>query len=135
MKDYDHWEKTKKLEKYAEIYENFKPVFQNFFLENFLQPGVWFERRLKYIKSVATSSIVGYILGIGDRHVQNILVDKDTGEVVHIDFGIAFEQGKILPHAELIPFRLTRDILAPMGICGTNGIFKKWVLQIFQNFC
>lgn len=31
--------------------------------------------------------MVGYILGIGDRHVKNILIDKTTGEVIHIDFG------------------------------------------------
>lgn len=31
--------------------------------------------------------MVGYILGLGDRHVQNILIDKRTGEVIHIDFG------------------------------------------------
>lgn len=37
--------------------------------------------------SVATSSMVGYILGLGDRHLQNILIDKKTAEVVHIDFG------------------------------------------------
>jgi ataxia telangiectasia mutated family protein len=133
MRDLDNFsDKNKKLEKYLEIYENFKPVFHHFFLESFLQPGVWFERRLKYIKSVATTSIVGYILGIGDRHVQNILIDKGSGEVVHIDFGIAFEQGKILPHAELIPFRLTRDIIAPMGISGVNGIFKKLCEKILS---
>lgn len=39
---------------------------------------------------------MGYILGIGDRHSQNILVDVLTAEVVHIDFGIMFEQGKVL---------------------------------------
>lgn len=36
---------------------------------------------------MAASSMVGYILGIGDRHVQNILIDKTTAEVIHIDFG------------------------------------------------
>lgn len=34
--------------------------------------------------------MVGYILGLGDRHVQNILVDKRTAEVIHIDFGTVF---------------------------------------------
>ena len=56
-------------------------------------------------KSVATNSMIGYILGLGDRHVQNILVDKTTAELVHIDLGVAFEQGRILPTPETIPFR------------------------------
>ena len=36
--------------------------------------------------------MIGHVLGLGDRHGQNILLDKKTGEVVHIDLGIAFEQ-------------------------------------------
>lgn len=31
--------------------------------------------------------MVGYILGIGDRHVQNMLIDEKTAEIIHIDFG------------------------------------------------
>lgn len=41
-----------------------------------------------YICSVATNSIVGYILGLGDRHVLNILIDKNTAEFIHIDLGM-----------------------------------------------
>lgn len=39
--------------------------------------------------------------------------------------GIAFEQGKIQTTPETVPFRLTRDFVAPMGVCGTNGVFTK----------
>lgn len=31
---------------------------------------------------------VGYILGLGDRHIQNILIDTNTAELVHIDLGM-----------------------------------------------
>jgi predicted unusual protein kinase regulating ubiquinone biosynthesis (AarF/ABC1/UbiB family) len=34
-------------------------------------------------------------LAIGDRHMSNILVHMRTGEVIHIDFGIVFELGKV----------------------------------------
>lgn len=30
---------------------------------------------------------VGYIVGLGDRHIQNILIDEQTAELVHIDLG------------------------------------------------
>lgn len=33
-------------------------------------------------------SIVGYIIGLGDRHLDNILIDFESGEVVHIDYSI-----------------------------------------------
>ncbi len=32
-------------------------------------------------------STVGYIVGLGDRHIQNILIDEQTAELVHIDLG------------------------------------------------
>jgi len=32
--------------------------------------------------------MVGYILGLGDRHFQNILIDNITAELIHIDFGM-----------------------------------------------
>ncbi|XP_055910182.1 serine/threonine-protein kinase ATM [Eupeodes corollae] len=116
---------NQRLQVYQHICEKIKPVFHYFFFEKFLVPGIWFERRLAYTKSIATTSIVGFILGLGDRHVQNILIDELTAEVIHIDFGIAFEQGKIMPTPETVPFRLTRDIVAPMGISEADGVFRR----------
>ena len=34
---------------------------------------------------------VGYILGLGDRHPGNLMVARESGKVVHIDFGDCFE--------------------------------------------
>ncbi|XP_055323121.1 serine/threonine-protein kinase ATM isoform X2 [Sitodiplosis mosellana] len=112
-------------ENYKTICDNIKPVFHHFFLEHFNNPGVWFERRMAYAHSLATTSMIGYILGIGDRHVSNILIDKTTAELIHIDFGIAFEQGKCLPTPELIPFRLTRDLVDALGPSGVEGVYRK----------
>ncbi|XP_050523942.1 serine-protein kinase ATM isoform X2 [Daktulosphaira vitifoliae] len=111
--------------KYLEVCKKLKPVFRYFFFEKFVSPSIWFERRQAYIHSVATSSMVGYILGIGDRHVQNILIDNETAELIHIDFGIAFDQGTLLTTPETVPFRLSRDIEDGMGICGIEGTFRK----------
>ncbi len=32
-------------------------------------------------------SIVGYVLGLGDRHPSNIMLDRGSGKLLHIDFG------------------------------------------------
>lgn len=72
--------------------ESFQPVMRYFFREKHKQPMAWFAMRLNYTRSVATTSIVGHILGLGDRHTSNILLDTATGEAVHIDLGISFEQ-------------------------------------------
>nr|XP_024660798.1 serine-protein kinase ATM-like [Maylandia zebra] len=114
-----------KLQAYNEVCTKFRPVFRYFCMERFLDPAVWMEKRLAYTRSVATSSIVGYIVGLGDRHIQNILIDEQTAELVHIDLGVAFEQGKILPTPETVPFRLSRDIVDGMGITGVEGVFRR----------
>jgi ataxia telangiectasia mutated family protein len=85
----------------------------------------WCSRRLQYTRSVATTSMVGYVLGIGDRHTHNILVDNSTADVIHIDFGMVFEQGLTLPMPELVPFRLTREVVDGMGVSGYEGVFKR----------
>eukprot|EP00980_Cylindrotheca_fusiformis_P012607 scaffold3084_cov144-Cylindrotheca_fusiformis.AAC.55 len=47
----------------------------------------WLGRRTKYTRSLAVMSMVGYILGLGDRHPSNLMLDKLSGRVLHIDFG------------------------------------------------
>ncbi|CAL4109019.1 unnamed protein product, partial [Meganyctiphanes norvegica] len=107
-----------KLQVFMAILERFHPVFRHFFFENFPSPHKWYQTRLAYTRSVATNSMVGYILGLGDRHVENILVDKNTAELIHIDLGIAFEMGQILPTPETIPFRLTQETGNTVTIIG-----------------
>ncbi|OMO81453.1 hypothetical protein CCACVL1_12414, partial [Corchorus capsularis] len=114
-----------KRKAFQEVCENFRPVMHHFFVERFLQPADWFEKRLAYTRSVAASSMVGYIVGLGDRHTMNILIDQATAEVVHIDLGVAFEQGLMLKTPERVPFRLTRDIVDGMGVAGVEGIFRR----------
>jgi len=110
---------------YDKVCSMFKPVLRHFFLEMFHQPADWYKHRLAYTRSVAVNSIVGYVVGLGDRHSFNILIDKKSAEVIHIDLGIAFEQGRLLKTPELVPFRLTRDIVDGMGIFGVEGPMRK----------
>ena len=57
-------------------------------------------------------SIVDYIIGPSDRHQSNIMIQRNTGKVNHIDFGDAFEAAVLRPNfLEKVPFRLTRVIL------------------------
>ncbi|XP_058401259.1 serine-protein kinase ATM isoform X3 [Diceros bicornis minor] len=46
-----------KYETFMDVCQNFQPVFRYFCMEKFLDPAVWFEKRLAYTRSVATSSI------------------------------------------------------------------------------
>eukprot|EP01105_Mastigella_eilhardi_P021948 TRINITY_DN5365_c0_g1_i1.p1 TRINITY_DN5365_c0_g1~~TRINITY_DN5365_c0_g1_i1.p1 ORF type:complete len:2426 (-),score=601.66 TRINITY_DN5365_c0_g1_i1:7080-14204(-) len=86
---------------------------------------VWLERRTNYTRSVAVMSMVGYILGLGDRHPSNLMLERDTGQVIHIDFGDCFE---VAMHREKfpekIPFRLTRMLISAMEVSGIEGNFR-----------
>ncbi|KAI0046219.1 hypothetical protein FA95DRAFT_1520516 [Auriscalpium vulgare] len=115
----------KLVPRFREMREQFKPVMRHFFTEKHKMPMSWFAMRLNYTRSVATTSIVGHVLGLGDRHTSNILMDNVTGEAVHIDLGIAFEQGKLLPIPERVPFRMTTDMVDGMGTAGTQGVFQR----------
>ncbi|KKY23516.1 putative ataxia telangiectasia mutated [Diplodia seriata] len=114
-----------RLKVYREVCRNFNPVLRYFFLERFEDPDDWFEKRLAYTRSTAAISILGHVLGLGDRHCHNILLDQQSGEAVHIDLGVAFEAGRVLPVPEVVPFRLTRDVVDAMGYSGVEGVFRR----------
>ncbi len=70
-------------------------------------------------------SMVGYILGLGDRHGENILYDSTTGDCVHVDFNCLFNKGQTFEYPERVPFRLTRNMECAMGPMGKEGIFRR----------
>lgn len=77
---------------FIRVRHNFRPVMRHFFTEKQQDPMAWFAMRLCYSRSMAVGCMAGYVLGLGDRHGSNILIDRGTGELIHIDLGIAFEQ-------------------------------------------
>lgn len=70
-------------------------------------------------------SMVGYILGLGDRHPSNLMMDRATGNILHIDFGDCFEVAMYREKfPEKIPFRLTRMLINAMEVSGIEGNFR-----------
>lgn len=113
-----------------------------------------YNSRSAYCRSTAVMSMVGYILGLGDRHGENILFDSQTGECVHVDFNCLFNkasemilltmldsnsthfhaecfirgvvfQGETFDVPEVVPFRLTQNMVRAMGPMGTEGLFRQ----------
>jgi ataxia telangiectasia mutated family protein len=64
-----------------QVVSNFPAVLHHFFLERFSQPAQWFEARTAYTRSTAVNSMAGFIIGLGDRHMGNILIDLASAEV------------------------------------------------------
>ncbi|TDH73380.1 hypothetical protein CCR75_008691 [Bremia lactucae] len=86
---------------------------------------IWLDRRRNFTRSLAVMSMAGYILGLGDRHPSNLMLDRVSGKLVHIDFGdcfeVAMERDK---YPEKIPFRLTRMLTQAMEVSGIEGNFR-----------
>lgn len=92
----------------TKILPMFPPVFHKWFLTTFSEPAAWFRARVAYAHTTAVWSMVGHIVGLGDRHGENILFDSTTGDCVHVDFSCLFDKGLLLEKPELVPFRLTQ---------------------------
>uniref|UniRef100_H2YNJ6 Phosphatidylinositol 3-kinase catalytic subunit type 3 n=1 Tax=Ciona savignyi TaxID=51511 RepID=H2YNJ6_CIOSA len=68
-----------------------------------------------YVKSCAGYCVITYLLGVGDRHLDNLLLRK-TGALFHIDFGyILGRDPKPLPP----PMKLSKEMVEAMG--GVNS--------------
>uniref|UniRef100_A0A8C5CV13 Phosphatidylinositol 3-kinase catalytic subunit type 3 n=1 Tax=Gadus morhua TaxID=8049 RepID=A0A8C5CV13_GADMO len=64
-----------------------------------------------YVKSCAGYCVITYILGVGDRHLDNLLLTK-TGKLFHVDFGyILGRDPKPLPP----PMKLSKEMVEGMG--------------------
>lgn len=114
-----------KLPVYADkVFSQFPPVFHQWFVQQFPEPSAWFGARLKYTRSCAVMSMVGTILGLGDRHGENILFEEGNGGTFHVDFNCLFDKGLTFQQPERVPFRLTQNMVDAMGVYGYEGPFR-----------
>lgn len=67
-----------KLRVFKAVCSKFSPAMKYFFYEKFPSPGSYHQSVTAYTRSVAVNSMVGHILGLGDRHTNNILIDNFT---------------------------------------------------------
>ncbi|KAL9081035.1 MAG: hypothetical protein Q9157_000351 [Trypethelium eluteriae] len=107
------------------LVKHFYPVLHEWFVESFPEPEAWLAARLRYTRSCAVMSMVGHVLGLGDRHGENILLQEGNGGVFHVDFNCLFDKGLTFEKPELVPFRLTHNMVDAMGAYGYEGPFRK----------
>ncbi|CAE8650253.1 unnamed protein product [Polarella glacialis] len=83
-----------------------------------------------FVRSSAGYCVITYILGIGDRHLDNLMVTKE-GRLFHIDFG--FILGKD-PKPFPPPMRICKEMVEGMGGNSSPGYqsFKTKCCQAFK---
>ncbi|KAK9719934.1 Phosphatidylinositol 3- and 4-kinase [Popillia japonica] len=101
------------------------PVLGEWFRRTFPDVQGWLTARTAYTRTTAVISMVGYILGLGDRHGENVLLDSISGDTVHVDFNCLFNKGETFEWPERVPFRLTHNMVSAMGPLGVEGTFRK----------
>lgn len=107
------------------VLENMPPRMHKWMLGRFPEPGAWLAARLAFTRSNAAWAMVGHVLGLGDRHGENIMINGITGETMHVDFGCLFDRGLTLEVPEMVPFRMTQNVVDCFGVSGVEGGFRR----------
>ena len=72
-----------------------------------------------YVKSCAGYSVITYILGVGDRHLDNLLLHP-SGSFFHCDFSFVLGSDP----KTYLPMRITEDMIRGLGGKGSDNYFK-----------
>ncbi|KAL3137629.1 hypothetical protein ABBQ38_004906 [Trebouxia sp. C0009 RCD-2024] len=124
-KIYDGFQGKRRSELVNKLLALYPPVLHRWFLARFPEPATWHRARLAFTRTTAVWSMVGHIVGLGDRHGENILLDATTGDCVHVDFAFLFDRGLTLAIPEMVPFRLTQNLVDAFGVCGYEGAYRR----------
>lgn len=106
-------------------YHGILPFLRQHALDETQALGVKAEVMDNYVRSTAGYAVVTYLLGVGDRHLDNLLIDY-TGHFFHIDFGYIFgKDPKPFPPMIKLPIQL---------IDGMGGINSENYTK-FKSYC
>ncbi|XP_016145577.1 DNA-dependent protein kinase catalytic subunit-like [Sinocyclocheilus grahami] len=98
-------------------------------------PEAFLSLRSHFSSSHAVLCISHWILGIGDRHLSNFMINTETGGMIGIDFGHAFGSAtQFLPVPELMPFRLTRQFINLMRPMAESGLIQSVMVHSSRAF-
>lgn len=91
------------------------PSLKTYFEMTFGSSGPKLDHAIdNFVCSLASYSIICYLLQIKDRHNGNILLDNE-GHIIHIDFGFLLSNSPGSVGFEASPFKLTHEYIELMG--------------------
>ncbi|KAM9332600.1 DNA-dependent protein kinase catalytic subunit [Pholidichthys leucotaenia] len=129
--------------KRADAVSNFMKVLQlvpsdllkRAFLKMCNSPEAFLSLRSHFVSSHALLCVSHWILGIGDRHLSNFMINMETGGMIGIDFGHAFGSAtQFLPVPELMPFRLTQQFVNLMQPLKESGLIQSIMVHSLRAY-
>ncbi|XP_075945492.1 DNA-dependent protein kinase catalytic subunit-like isoform X1 [Anarhichas minor] len=129
--------------KRTETVNNFEKVLQHVpsdllkraFLKMCNSPEAFLSLRSHFISSHALLCVSQWILGIGDRHLSNFMINMETGGMIGIDFGHAFGSATQFLHVpELMPFRLTQQFVNLMQPLRESGLIQSIMVHSLRAY-
>ncbi len=111
------------------IQEELKSTILNYILESNGDMLVR-EIRERFTKSTAAFCVLTYLFGIGDRHLDNIMVTKE-GKLFHIDYGYILGNDPVVRNPGI---RITQSMIETMGgeLSPNYKFFKKLCTTIYN---
>ncbi|EGR27588.1 phosphatidylinositol 3-kinase, putative [Ichthyophthirius multifiliis] len=107
------------------LYDNFRDKGEEYIQKLIQEKQIQQQIMENYMLSCAGYSVMTYFLGVGDRHLENLMIDF-TGKFFHIDFGFILGQD---PKPYAPPLKLCKQMVEGMG-----GVQSK-VYQDFKKKC
>lgn len=134
---------TYKAAKRADAINNFTKMQQlipgdllkRAFLKMCNSPEAFLSLRSHFVSSHALLCVSHWVLGIGDRHLSNFMLNMETGGMIGIDFGHAFGSAtQFLPVPELMPFRLTQQLVNLMQPLRESGLIQSVMVHSLRAY-
>ncbi|KAL8588517.1 hypothetical protein ACOMHN_043866 [Nucella lapillus] len=96
-------------------------------------PEAFHVLRSAMLTSHAVVTVCQFLLGIGDRHLSNFMINLKTAHMVGIDFGHAFGTAtQFLPVPELMNVRLTRQIVNVALPLKVKGVLENTMVHVMR---
>ena len=121
------------VEKSSTLYDikhKFNTTLQNYIMD--LNPSLTIQdMRKRFIKTCVSSCVLCYVMGVGDRHLENILVTRD-GKLLHIDFSYILGDD---PKNLKVEMKITQDMVNMLGGSGSKYFktFKENCTQAYKK--
>jgi phosphatidylinositol kinase/protein kinase (PI-3 family) len=110
-------------------------VLCKYFTEKYQNPNIYYTHKIELTKSMAAWSVSGELLGLGDRHMGNILIISSNSKILHIDLAYIMNLARYsLKVPEHVLFRFTYNFRNWLGLFEGNGLFFYYCVSVRKAF-